>query len=161
MKDIYWIQHENQPKLAIVSRPRGGDWLEDDVSKMRQHGIDVLVSMLTSEESRELGLANEKAVAEQLGISFRWFSIPDRTVPEDAREFREFIQILADDIHKGQRVGIHCRACIGRATITAASILHALGWSSASALSLVEEARGCPVPDTAEQRNWILCFQPR
>jgi protein-tyrosine phosphatase len=160
MKDIFWIRHEDEPRLAIVSRPRGGDWLKNDLLKLRQYGIDVLVSMLTSEESEELDLADERLVAEGVGLTFQSFPIPDRAVPEDTEAFRAFIHGLANDVRAGKRIGVHCRMCIGRSTLTAASTLRDLGWSGTGALSLVEDARGCSVPDTSEQRRWIVTFQP-
>ena len=61
---LYPIPVEAAGKLAIVARPRGGDWLEDEVRALREAGITVLVSMLTAEEGEELGLQ-----AERLGVS--------------------------------------------------------------------------------------------
>jgi hypothetical protein len=36
----------------------------------------------------------------------------------------------------------------------------ALGWQADEALRLIERARGFPVPDTPEQHEWILKFDP-
>jgi hypothetical protein len=36
----------------------------------------------------------------------------------------------------------------------------ALGWKAADALRQIERARGFPVPDTPEQLEWILNFEP-
>jgi len=33
-----------------------------------------------------------------------------------------------------------------------------LGWNAARALDEIEVARGCLVPDTEEQRDWIMEF---
>jgi hypothetical protein len=41
-----------------------------------------------------------------------------------------------------------------------ASVMIALGWDAAEALRAIERARGFQVPDTAEQRKWILNFEP-
>jgi hypothetical protein len=41
----------------------------------------------------------------------------------------------------------------------AASILIHLGWKPLQALKAIGAARGCPVPDTPEQRNWILAYE--
>ena len=159
MKDIYWIQHSDAPQLAIVARPRGDDWLEDDLAKLKRNGIDVLVSLLTQQESDELGLHAEEQLAHRLGIAFSCYPIPDRTVPQTTNAFRKFISGLANDIRAGKHIGIHCRGSIGRATITAAAILRDLGYENAAALLLIEQARGCIVPDTEEQRRWILAFR--
>jgi hypothetical protein len=34
-----------------------------------------------------------------------------------------------------------------------------VGWQPAAALAAVEAARGCPVPDTEEQEQWILNYK--
>ena len=36
----YWIDGPWPGRLAIVPRPRGGDWLEDEVRAWRQVGLD-------------------------------------------------------------------------------------------------------------------------
>jgi protein-tyrosine phosphatase len=55
----------------------------------------------------------------------------------------------------GQRVGIHCRACIGRASVVAVSLLIRSGLPAEKAWQKVEAARQFPVPDTKEQREWV------
>jgi len=160
MKDIYWIGEPAETRLAIVPRPRGGDWLEDDLSRLKRAGIDVLVSMLTDEESVELGLAFEKELAERAGLVFCRYPIPDRSTPADLAGFRAMVKELAEAIVRGQKVGAHCRGCIGRATIVTASVLIARGWAAERALREIEAARGCVVPDTPAQRCWIERFAP-
>lgn len=146
MKDIYWISEEQNAKVAIVARPRGGDWLEADLVRMKHAGIDAVVSLLTAPEEQELGLA------------FFSYPIPDRNVPRDETHFLQFLAGVLELLRQGQAIGVHCRGCIGRATITAASLLMQRGWSASEALRAIEEARGCPVPDTEEQREWILAL---
>lgn len=161
MKDIYWIQHDEEPRLAIVARPRGGDWLKEDLSKLKQGGIEVLVSLLTPEETVDLCLTAEGKLANRAGIEFISYPIPDRTTPTNEESFRNLIARLAAAVGIGKRVGAHCRGCIGRATVTTAAVLIQLGVSPAEALAMIEETRGCSVPDTIEQLNWILSFEPR
>ena len=72
----YWVDTGNPLRLAIVPRPRGGDWLEDELDQMKRAGIDVLVSMLQVDEAAELGLSSEAELCEAKGIVFR--SFPDR-----------------------------------------------------------------------------------
>ena len=55
----FWVETDNQIRVAIVPRPRGGDWLEDEVSQMKRAGVDVLVSMLPPDEATELGLSTD------------------------------------------------------------------------------------------------------
>lgn len=160
MSEIYWIRDREPPQLAIVARPRGDDWLVDDIAGLKAGGIDVLISFLQRYEEEELGLRDEKRVAGEVGLEFISFPIPDREVPRDISRFRQFVAELADRVRAGKRIGAHCRGCIGRSTVLIASVMIALGSDAESALRQIERARGFNVPDTPEQREWILNFRP-
>jgi hypothetical protein len=67
---IYPIKAAAPNRIAIVARPRGGDWLCDELSALSSEGINVLVSMLTEEESNELGLERESEDCGVTGITF-------------------------------------------------------------------------------------------
>jgi protein-tyrosine phosphatase len=160
MKNIYWIGHAEQPKLAIVERPRGDEWLDYDLAALERDGIDVLVSLLTAQEVKELGLSKEQEFANALGMQFISYPIPDGTTPRDPQSFHELAAQLANAIQSGKNVGAHCYGCIGRATLTTAAVLIELGWKAKDALALVEQGRGCPVPDTRAQKAWIRRYKP-
>jgi len=147
----YWIT----PQLAIVPRPRGGDLLPYEMLALQEAGIDVVVSMLEAEEAAELGLQSEGSAAAIAGISFTNFPVPDRDVPADLPEFEGLLSSLEEQMTAGKRVGIHCRACIGRSSIVAASLLIRSGLPSEEAWVEVSIARGFPVPDSKEQRSWV------
>jgi hypothetical protein len=87
MQTAYWIVRDANTKLAIVPRPRGGDWLEDDLLSLQREGIDIGGSLLTRSEEEELGLIDEGEICERIGIKFYNFPIPDRTTPRDASGF--------------------------------------------------------------------------
>jgi protein-tyrosine phosphatase len=53
---------------------------------------------------------------------------------------------------------IHCRAGIGRSSMIAACTMICADVSAADALSRIEAARGVRVPDTEEQRDWVMAF---
>jgi protein-tyrosine phosphatase len=159
LKEIFWIGEDPRVRLAVVLRPRGSDWLEDELSRMKRNGINVLVSLLEEEEAFELGLSEERLQASQLEMTFLSFPIPDRHIPPDVAAFRDFVTGLADRVHAGEGIGVHCRGSIGRASITSACTLIHLGWEPSAALDAIEETRGCAIPDTAEQRQWILDYK--
>jgi len=159
VRDVFWIEGEAGASLAIVARPRGGDWLEDELNRIKRNGIHTLVSMLEPEEAESLGLADEAKEAVQAGLNFLSYSIPDRTTPADLSSFREFASGLAARIRNGERIGIHCRGSIGRASIASACTLIHLGWDTLPTLTAIESARGCEIPDTDEQRQWILNYK--
>jgi protein-tyrosine phosphatase len=159
MKEVFWIGGDPSVGLAIVLRPRGNDWLEDELLRMRQNGIEGVVSMLEQEEADSLGLCDEAKLAEQIGLAFLSYPIPDRQVPNQINDFNEFVKELANRSRAGERIGIHCRGSIGRASIATACTLIHLGWEPEAALSAIAKARGCPVPDTEEQREWIRRYK--
>jgi len=145
--------------LAIVLCPRGGRYLHRELAELRSAGIQTLVSLLSEEQIALLDLANEGLLAKQLGMQFLSHPIPDHNLPPDPHAFRAFVSEIAHRLQIGERIGIHCMGSIGRATVTAACALIHLGWEPAIALAAVEEARGCPVPDTEEQEHWILNYK--
>jgi hypothetical protein len=160
MKSIYWIQHGPKPSLAIVARPRGEDWLYGDLLAIKSSGIDILVSLLEPDEAIDLGLGREGDLAQKAGMEFVSFPIVDRTTPENRQNFCKLISRLTEALRTGKHVGVHCRGSIGRSTVIAASILIESGWNAVEALRMIEEARGCRVPDTDAQQRWILNFTP-
>jgi hypothetical protein len=56
---LYTVQGLSTGKVSIMARPRGGDWLFDEVKALHASGVDILVSLLTSEEVSELDLEEE------------------------------------------------------------------------------------------------------
>jgi hypothetical protein len=112
--ELYWIDGPWQGKLAILPRPRGGDWLEDEVRGWRAAGVDVIVSLLTSDEVADLDLAQESALCEAYGIDFWSFPIVDRSVPASRKATLDFVKKLAKLLAEGKSIAIHCRQGIGR-----------------------------------------------
>ena len=161
MNDIFWIKGNPPAPLAIVLRPRGDEWLEDELLGMRRGGIQTLVSLLEEDEAVLLGLADEAPIAEHVGLKFLSYPIPDTEIPTNITAFQTFAAGLANRLRAGEQIGVHCRGSIGRATVTAACTLIHLGWSPHAALAAIQAARGCMVPDTQEQEDWILRYKAR
>jgi protein-tyrosine phosphatase len=142
-------------KLAIMPRPRAGDWLEDEVASWRRSGIDVVVSLLQDEEIAELGLDREGDLCRTAGLRFVQLGIPDRGVPSSSLVVTELVQSLRSELRAGRGVGIHCRMGVGRSAMMAVCVLAVLGTPLESAWQAVSAARRLAVPDTTAQRNWV------
>jgi protein-tyrosine phosphatase len=155
---IFWIAHTWAGRLAVLPRPRGDDWLEDEVKSLRNADVDVLASLLTHEEVTELGLRDEAGCCTFCGIEFLSFPIPDLGVPASVPETWTLVRRLASLVASGKAVAIHCRQGVGRSALVAACVLIGLGEKPNFALDRVAAARGCPVPDTQEQRDWVVRF---
>ena len=52
--EIYWVPEMNAVRLAIMPRPRGDDWLVDEVRGWSTAGIGQVISLLEAHEVREL-----------------------------------------------------------------------------------------------------------
>ena len=156
--DVYWIKGPSPGRLAILARPRGADWLEDEVEAWKDIGVDTIVSLLTRSEEVELSLTEESDLVRRSGLTFINFPIPDYSVPRSQDATRQIVDELRDQLSRGNKVGIHCRQGIGRSSLVAACVLVALGESSGNAFRQIASARGVSVPDTTEQKNWVASF---
>jgi protein-tyrosine phosphatase len=141
-----------------MPRPRGGDWLEDEVRAWRRASVDVVLSLLTRDEVADLGLADEEELCRANGIRFLSFPIADRGTPESRESVLDLVAKVAGHLTDGQNVAIHCRQGIGRAAMIAACVLVRLGIDPETAIWRVGTARGCPVPETPDQQRWIMEF---
>jgi len=148
-----------QTPLSVVLCPRGGRSLKRELMHLKNSGVQTLVSLLSVEQVEMLDLGEEAALATKLGMEFLHHPIPDHDLPQDEKRFRAFVGDLARRLREGERIGMHCWGSIGRAPMTAACALVHLGWPAQQALLAVELARGCPVPDTEEQQDWILNYK--
>jgi len=156
--DLYWIDGPWTGKLAIFAHPRGGDWLLDEIRALKDNGLDVIVSLLTKEEDKELSLLEEKAMCETVGSEFMQFPIADVSVPASRTATLELVNTLDELLSKGRNVGIHCLAGVGRSGMIAACLLMMRGLSPEKTLAEVSNARGVIVPQTDEQREWLIEF---
>ena len=153
--DIYWIDGVPSGRLAIMPRPRAGDWLEDEIAGWRDEGVDVVVCLLEPHEVSELGLEREPVLCQHHAIDFIAFPIADRGVPESEQDGLALAGQLAERLRSGTAAAIHCRAGIGRSSLVAACALGLLGIEPDTAFNAIGMARGVTVPDTEQQRNWV------
>ena len=156
--ELHWVSGPWPGKIAIAARPRGGDWLEDEILGWRNAGVDNVLSLLTPDEERDLDLRNEAFTVAKLGMGFTSFPIPDRQVPNSETELAAALERLSVGLAKGKNLVVHCRQGIGRSGLAAACLLVAKGLTPEAAVKNVSAARGVQVPETAEQRVWIDQF---
>src|SRR6266487_2558748 len=109
-------------ELAIIPRPRGGDWLEDEVENLQRAGFDLVVSLLTVEEAKELGLTREAELIQNRGLQFCNYPIRDLGVPLSSESAQRFLKEIHRRLLDGKRIALHCRASIGRAGLIASSL---------------------------------------
>jgi hypothetical protein len=157
--EVYWIDLPAGVRLAIIPRPRAGDWLDDEIAGWRAEGIGVIVSLLEAGEVKELGLHREAALCHDLDMEFIAFPVPDDGVPASTRETMTLAEAIVARLDEGKAVAVHCRAGIGRSSLIAACVLVLLGLAPGMAFDRIGKARGVKVPDTEGQRDWVDMFR--
>ena len=155
--EIFWITDF----LATMPRPRGNDWLEDEILSYKKFGVDVIVSLLEMDEIIELELEKERSFCEQHEIEFLDFPISDYQTPNSFEETRGFVKKLNGFLLEKKRVAIHCRQGIGRASLIAACVLIFQGVAVEKVFGLITEKRNRKVPDTQQQIDWVKQFAQR
>lgn len=152
---LYWIDGPWPGRLGVAARPRGGDWLEDEITAWKEAGVDVIASLLTPEEVDDLGLTEEGRLAAAQSIRYESLPIPDRETPPSQAIALEAARRLAEELERGRNVIVHCRQGIGRSASIAALVFAAVGIPPRDALLRIAAARGLNVPETEAQREWI------
>lgn len=158
---LYWIKGPWPGKLAISARPRGGDWLEDEISGWRTAGVDAVLSLLTPRENRDLQLDAESSLAQARSLRFLSLPVEDRGVPPSWDDAASIVEKVREMLRQGRNVAVHCRQGIGRSGMIAAAVLVRHGTSPDDALKLISDVRGVPVPETPEQLEWVKKFSER
>jgi protein-tyrosine phosphatase len=153
--ELHWVDGPWPGRLAVSARPRGGDWLDEELASWRKSGVDELVSLLTPDEVENLGLQDEATHSWGSGMRFRSFPIVDRWIPESKKDALRLIESIDADLEAGRNVSIHCRQGIGRAGLIAASLLVARGIQPDDAFERISQSRGVAVPETEGQRAWV------
>ena len=128
-------------RLSTMARPRGGDWLDDEMASLRRAGTYLLVCMMTASELRELDLAGEAAAAEAAGIRFMGLPTPDRGTL-DVQQFRTLVAELVDELAGGKHLVVHYRMGIGRSSLVAAGVLVAQGMPAPDAWAAISDPEG-------------------
>ncbi len=120
--ELFIIGRAGPGTLSTMARPRGGDWLDDEMRNLAMAGVSVLVSLLTDAEMSELGLAGEAEAAQAAGLAFCRLPTLDRRVPDRDASI-SLARALRSHLARGGHVSIHCRHGIGRSSALAAVVL--------------------------------------
>jgi hypothetical protein len=154
MARLFWVEGIPAVRIAVAERPRGGDWLDDEMHAFRREGLDILVSALQPREERETWLEREAEAAAAAGIEFVPLPIGNLLAP--AREAAlPVLHRLAAEVANGRSLAAHCHASQGRGPTIIASLLALLGHHPDDTWPRIRLARGLVVPDTDAQRRWV------
>jgi len=153
--ELHWVNGPWPGKLALASRPRGGDWIDDEMASWQRDGVDVVLSLLTPEKEQDLGLEDEARAVRARGMGFISLPLSDRQVPRSEVDVAAALERADAALSSGKNVVVHCRQGVGRTGLLAACLLVSRGMEPESAVASLSAARGVPVPETLEQRQCI------
>ncbi len=153
---IYKIRSIDKGFLAGMAMPTPGDSLEQQLTDLADKSVQQIVSLLEKNEEQLLGLGCEQNLARKHGMGFVSYPIEDMSLPQSLSSYREFTLSLHQKISQGVNTLVHCRAGIGRTGIITAGILIHTGLAPEAAFDLISEQRGVAVPDTQQQRDWVI-----
>jgi len=154
---IYWIAEDEIAKnnLGIMARPRGNDWLEDEIIKLKHLDVNCVISLLEQSEIYELEIEKEELYCKNNQITFINYPIKDRGLPEK-KSFINLIKTISEKLKLGEKIVVHCRMGIGRASMVSAGALIMNGIDPNIVFELLTKKRTLNVPDTHTQKEWIL-----
>ena len=156
---MYQVPVSTPGKLYVMPHPEP-DRLDQALGAIRGDGVEMLVSLLDDHDIAAIGLEREAELCAASGLTFIRFPIADYGLPQPG-PFAELVDNLAGELSAGRSIAIHCRAGIGRTGMLACCILKQLGASADDAIQSVSWARQSRVPDTVEQRRFIVAFGRR
>jgi protein-tyrosine phosphatase len=153
---LTWIEGGWPGRIAVSGRPRGGEWLEDEIRSWKQSGVQAIVSLLTPEEVATLDLQDESVLCGKHGLDFYSLAVPDRGTPAAPKDASAIVSKIENLLRRGRGVLLHCRVGLGRSAMLAAAVLAAFGIEPDEAFRRIGAARRCVVPDTDEQQKWVM-----
>jgi len=158
--NIYPISALDNGSLSMMAKPDSAN-LSTTFASIKSSGTTQLVSLLEKAEASTLGLATEADWCRQFQMEFLHFPIADFSTPASIDAFSEFTEMLLTQIQQGAHTVIHCRGGIGRAGMTASTVLVHAGFTATDAIALVSKSRGVAVPETKEQTKLIQQIETR
>lgn len=121
---------------------------------------DRLVTLLESEEMKQLQIPTLLTDAEAYGLQPRWFPIPDFGTPASMDDLSGLVQDVLTWLRQAQTVVVHCKGGLGRSGLVTASCLTALGYSPDDAFAQVRRVRPGSV-ETTDQEAYVVAFAER
>jgi len=153
---IYWLNDSLcKGSIGMTARPRGNDWLEGEIKRLKNIKVDIVISLLEQHEIIELEIEKEAAFCKENNIKFINYPIKDRSVPDDKSSFLKLIEFMFENLETQKKIIVHCRMGIGRTGIVVAAFLIKNGMNKNEVFEILSKARTLKMPDTEEQSQWV------
>ena len=164
---ITWLPIERETNLLGLSHCPGKFFtshmdlsnIKKDGEFINSNGVELIVSLLTDNEIKSLGIQDFESIWTKLNIKNIKFPIRDLSSPrpDQLRTFKELIKIILSFIHKSRPVLIHCNAGLGRSGLVAAVVCKEL--KIPNAINFVRSNRKGAIENEAQENfiiNWKL-----
>jgi protein tyrosine phosphatase (PTP) superfamily phosphohydrolase (DUF442 family) len=155
---LCWVSGVESGRLAMSPRPSGGAHLAPVLAGWRAQGVDLVVSLLTSEDASQLDLAAEGVTCAAVGLAYQWLPMQEHSVPALDDDFAGALALVVRTLHEGRSVVVHCRAGLGRTGLFCACVMHRLGNREPNVFAGLTKDRGLRVPDNTLQIEWFRTF---
>ncbi len=154
--EMYKVGTIGKGFFAIMARPSLEQSDPASVVNISRLGINLVVSLLETNEARTLGLDAEREQVKALGMDFVSFPIPDMGIPTSVEKFASLSKMLLQQVDAGVNTLVHCHAGIGRSGLMAAGMLLHCDLSPQQAFAHISKMRGVRVPETHQQKDWLI-----
>jgi ADP-ribosyl-[dinitrogen reductase] hydrolase len=142
-----------------------GSWDRDlaiDLDAAKAWGTGAVVTLVTEEELRLLGVRRLGNEVERRGML--WFHLPiiDASTPDATfeQQWNGSGEKLHELLRSGGKVLVHCRGGLGRAGTIAARLLIEFGWKPTDAIARVRAIRPGAI-ETLDQEKYIMTIAER
>ena len=137
--------------------------LPTDLDAIRDWGATAVVSLITHEEIKYLGVSNLGKEVQDRHMEWWHAPIPDGEPPDPTfeREWAVAGEAIRDRLRLGFDVLVHCKGGLGRAGTIAARLLVELGADPGDAIRSVRGARSPDAIETTCQEKHVRQCKPR
>lgn len=136
--------------------------LAQDLTSLRdQHGVNIVVCLLSDAELRSLGVdRNYAKIVQSHGLQLLRLPIVEMFAPDSMALAQSVLNELLHLVEGGQSAVIHCRGGVGRAGMLGACLLLLLGEarSSLEAIALVRKRRCKTAVESRSQETFVHRF---
>eukprot|EP01066_Platyproteum_vivax_P007710 Platyproteum_vivax@DN3082_c0_g1_i1.p2 len=134
--------------------------LKKDVKRLSSNQCDMLVTLLSDREMKNIKNEGLFATSRVQGISTVHFPIKDKWIPEDMFEFHQLICTIQQELGLGKNIVVHCNGGKGRSALILCCTMMLYDYSYKEAVALLHGIKDGAFKNPAQQM-FAWCYQSR